>query len=180
MLHRALAVDPEQAQAWGLLWQRLWHRQPRAPPPGEETPAQTQQRRANPRKAERARPLEAKASDRGLEAMRTLENPVSPSTRVMPGLDRDGAIAAGFDPIQRLSPTGGGVRAAPHRTLEPDPHRLGQKLEAQTLQGYHDVDLREPKPPKARTANLALRFGPVQRRSPARLGPDSPLQVIAL
>ena len=49
LLHSALAVDPEQGQPLGLLWQKLWHRQYRAKPPADETPEQKKQRRAKAR-----------------------------------------------------------------------------------------------------------------------------------
>ena len=180
LLHSALAVDPEQGQAWGLLWQKLWNRQHRAQPPADETPEQKQQRRASTRKAQRARAFEHKESYRWVEAMTTLEKQVSPSTRVIHVFDREGDIAEVFDQINRLSHTGVVVRAAHNRTLEQDPHRLWEKLEAQTIQGYHDVELSETKTRKVRTAKLAIRFCPVRLRSAARLGTDSQLQVIAV
>ena len=180
LLHSALAVDPEQGQPLGLLWQKLWHRQHRAKPPSDETPEQKQQRRAKARKAQRGRAFEDKESYRWVEAMMRVEREVQPSTRVIHVFDREGDIAEVFDQINTLSHTGVVVRAAHNRSLEQDPHHLWAKLEAQTIAGYHEVELSETKARKARTGKLAIRFCPVQLRSLARLGTDSQLQVVAV
>ena len=180
LLHSALAVEPEQGQPLGLLWQKLWHRQHRAQPPADEPPEQKQQRRAKARKAQRARPFAQKESYRWVEAMTTVEPQVSPSTRVIHVFDREGDIAEVFDQLNELDHTGVLVRAAHHRSLDHDPHRLWEKLEAQTMAGYHEVDLCETKARHARTAKLAIRFCPVQLRPPARLGKGSQLQVVAV
>ena len=180
LLHSALAVDPEQGQPLGLLWQKLWNRQHRAKPPADETPAQKNQRRAKARKTQRARPFEEKESYRWVEAMTTVEKQLSPSTRVIHVFDREGDIAEVFDQLNTLSHTGVVVRAAHNRSLEQDPHRLWEKLEAQTIQDDHAVELNETKTRKARTAKLAIRFCPVKLRSPARLGADTHLQVVAV
>jgi hypothetical protein len=180
LLHSGLAVDPEQGQPLGLLWQKLWHRQHRAKPPANETSEQKKQRRAKARKAQRARPFEAKESYRWVEAMTTVEQQVSPSTRVIHVFDREGDIAEVFDQLNALDHRGVVVRAAHNRSLQQDPHRLWEKLEAQTIAGYHNVELSETKTRKARTAKLAIRFCPVQLRSPARLGEESQLHVYAV
>ncbi|MEM9907509.1 MAG: IS4 family transposase [Cyanobacteria bacterium P01_D01_bin.44] len=180
LLHSALAIDPEAGQPFGLLWQKLWNRQHRAQPPADETPEQKKQRRAKARKAKRARPFEEKESYRWVDAMSTVEQQVSPSTRVIHVFDREGDIAEVFDQLNELEHTGVVVRAAHNRALEQDPHRLWEKLEAQTIAGYHEVELSETKTRKARTAKLAIRFCRVQLRSPARLGEDSQLQVVAV
>jgi len=180
LLHSALAVEPEQGQPLGLLWQKLWNRQHREKPSADETPQQKKQRRAKTRKAQRARPFTEKESYRWVEAMTTVENQVSPSTRVIHVFDREGDIAEVFDQLNGLSHTGVVVRAAHNRALEKDPHRLWEKLEAQTIVGKHEVQLSETKKRTARTAKLAIRFCRVQLRSPARLGADSQLQVGAV
>ena len=180
LLHSALAVDPEQGQPLGLLWQKLWNRPHRPKPPADETPEQKKQRQAKERKAKRARAFEEKESYRWVEAMAKGEQRVAPSTRVIHVFDREGDIAEVFDQINQLTHTGVVVRAAHDRSLEQDPHRLWETLEAQPIQAYHDVELSETKTRKARTAKLAVRFRPVQLRSPARLGVDCPLQVYAV
>jgi hypothetical protein len=40
ILHSALAVNPDDGQPQGLLWQKLWHREPLVPSPAQETPEQ--------------------------------------------------------------------------------------------------------------------------------------------
>jgi len=72
------------------------------------------------------------------------------------------------------------VRAAHNRSLEEDPHRLWEKLEAQPIATYHDVELSQTKNRKARTAKLAGGFCPVLLRPPARLGKEIQLPVYAV
>ena len=180
LLHSALAVEPDQGQPLGLLWQTLWNREHRAKPPTNETPQQKKQRRAETRKAKRERPFEEKESYRWVDAMMTLEQAVAPSTRVIHVFEREGDIAEVFGQLNELSHTGVVVRAAHNRRLEHDPNRLWEKLEAQPIATYHAVDLTATKTRKARSANLAVQFCRVQLRAPARLGTDSQLQVYAL
>ena len=180
LLHSALAVDPEQGQPLGLLWQKVWNRSHRPKPPANETPEQKKQRQAKVRKAKRARPFEQKESYRWVEAMATLEQQIASSTRVIHVFDREGDIAEVFAQLTELVHTGVVVRAAHNRSLDRDLNRLWEKLEAQSIQAYHEVELSETKTRKARTATLALRFCPVQLRSPARLDSDIQLQVDAV
>ena len=162
------------------MWQKLWNREHRAKPPANETPQQTKQRRAELRKAKRARPFEEKESYRWVEAITTPAQEVAASTRVIHVFDREGDIAEVFDTINELSHTGVVVRAAHNRSLEADPNRLWNKLEAQPIVAYHEVELSATKTRKARIAKLAVRFCRVQLRSPARLGTDSHLRVDAV
>lgn len=180
LLHSALAVDPIQGQPQGLLWQKVWNRPHATKPPSDETPEQKKQRRAKTRKQKRAQPFEAKESYRWVEAMTTVAKQVSPSTRVIHVFDREGDISEVFDKVNQLPHTGVVVRAAHDRSLKEDPHRLWEKLEAQPIQGYHDVELSETKTRTARTAKLAVRFCQVQLRPPARLGKDTQLPVYAV
>lgn len=179
LLHSALALDLK-GQPIGVLWQKVWNRQPRAKPPVDETPEPKKQRRAKARQANRARPFEAKESYRWVEAMTLVEQRVAPSTRIIPVFDREGDIAEVFETINQLTHTGVVVRAAHNRSLEHDPHRLWEKLEAQPIRAYHEVELSETKTRKARTAKLAVRFCPVQLRSPTRLEANSQLRVYAV
>jgi hypothetical protein len=180
LLHSAMAVDPEQGQPLGLLWQKLWNRQHRAKIPNDETPEQTKQRRAKARKDKRAQPFIEKESYRWVEAMTTLDKQIDPSTRVLHVFDREGDISEVFEQLTMLTHTGVLVRAAHNRSLEADPHRLWEKLEAQPIEAYHDVELSQTKKRQARTAKLAVRFCPVRLRSPARLGKDVQLPVYAV
>ena len=64
ILHTTIAVEPEQGQPLGLLWQKLWHREPKAKPPAEETRKLKKIRQLAERKANRDRPFEDKESYR--------------------------------------------------------------------------------------------------------------------
>ena len=57
ILHSALAIEPMNGQSIGLLWQKLWNREPKQKPPLDETPAQKKKRLAAARKEARNRPF---------------------------------------------------------------------------------------------------------------------------
>ena len=180
LLHSAMAVGPEEGQPLGLLWQKMWNRQHRAKPPIDETPAQKKKRQAEARKASRARAFTDKESYRWVEAMTTLEKTVASSTRVVHIFDREGDIAEVFEQMETLTHTGVVVRAAHDRSLKDDPHRLWEKLEAEPIEDYYEIELSKTKKRQARRAKIAVRFCPVQLRPPARLGTDKQLQVYAV
>jgi hypothetical protein len=181
LLHSALAVDPEQGQPLGLLWQKIWNREHRSKPPANETPEQKKERQAKTRKENRARPFVEKESYRWVEAMTTVENSVDSSTRVIHVFDREGDIAEVFEQLNTLTHTGVVVRASHNRSLkDDDPHHLWEKLEAQPITDYYEVELSKTKKRQARKAKLAVRFCPIQLRSPARLGADKELPVYAV
>ena len=142
LLHSALAVDPEQGQPLGLLWQKVWNRQHRPQPPKKETLRQKKKRQVKARKDSRNRPFEEKESYRWVEAMQTVGKIVSPSTRTIHVFDREGDIAEVFEQLNTLENTGVVVRAAHNRRLEQDPDRLWEKLEAQSVQFEYEIDLR--------------------------------------
>ncbi|MBD2439776.1 hypothetical protein [Nostoc sp. FACHB-110] len=83
ILHSGLAIEPESGQSVGLLWQKLWNREPKAKPPLDETPTQKKQRQLAARKEARNRPFEQKESYKWVEALTTVENLVSQHTRVI-------------------------------------------------------------------------------------------------
>ena len=62
ILHTALAVEPDLGQPLGLLWQKLWHREPKTKPQADETPRHKKARIAAQRKASRDKPFEEKES----------------------------------------------------------------------------------------------------------------------
>jgi hypothetical protein len=92
ILHSALAIEAEKGQSIGLLWQKLWNREPKHKPLKDETPTQKKKRQAAARKEARNRPFEQKESYRWVEALTTVENLVSKSTRVIHAFDREGDI----------------------------------------------------------------------------------------
>jgi hypothetical protein len=58
ILHSALAIEPQKGQSIGLLWQKLWNREPKQKPPKNETPTQKKKRQAAARVEARKRPFE--------------------------------------------------------------------------------------------------------------------------
>ena len=161
------------------MWQKLWNRQPREKPPAGETSTQKKQRLAKARKAKRARSFEEKESYRWVEAMTTVEPLVTSSTRVIHVFDREGDIAEVFDQVKLSQHSGVLVRASHNRSLEGDPYRLWETLEAQPIQALYELELSGTKKCKARTAKLSVRFCPVQLSMPPRLA-DEACQVYAV
>ena len=92
ILHSTLTLTPEQGQPLGLLWQTMWHREPLAKPPENETPEQKKQRQREARRAARQRPFEAKESYRWVEALEQGTKRVKGSTKVIHIFDREGDI----------------------------------------------------------------------------------------
>lgn len=180
LLHSALAVDPEQGQPLGLLWQKLWNRQPRPQLPKDETPRQKKNRQTKARKASRERLFQQKESYRWVEALQAIEKTVGPSTRKIHVFDREGDIAEVFARLNTLENTGVVVRASHNRRLEQDPNRLWEKLEAQSIQFEYEIDLPKTKDRSARTAKLAVRSCRVELQRPTRLASSPPLQVYAV
>ena len=121
ILHTTIAVEPEQGQPLGLLWQKLWHRKPKPKPPVDETPKQKKIRLEAERKANRKRPFEEKESLRWVEAILALEKQFqevekqqqqtrelsSSVTRIIHVFDREGDIAEVFDEVRQMERTGG-------------------------------------------------------------------------
>ena len=69
------------------------------------------------------------------------------------------------------------MRAAHDRSLEPDNSHLWEELHDKLIQFYQKVELPETAKRKARKANLAVRFYPVQLRLPRRLKNSDTLNV---
>ena len=168
ILHSALAIEPLNGQSIGLLWQKLWNRELKQKPPQDETPTKKKKRLAAARKEARKRPFEQKESYRWVEALTTVENEVSKSTRVIHVFDREGDITEVFDKVRQLQHTGVLVRAAQNRSLDPDSERLWAKLEAQSICFKQEIDLPETSKRSARKAKLVVRFCPVNLRTPYR------------
>jgi hypothetical protein len=86
ILHSALAIDPQLGQPIGMLWQKLWNREPKQKPRQDETATEKKKRLAFARKASRSRPFEQKESYRWVEALTTVDRFVDKSTRVIHAL----------------------------------------------------------------------------------------------
>ncbi|WP_238361205.1 IS4 family transposase, partial [Iningainema tapete] len=180
ILHSALAIDPQQGQPLGLLWQKLWNREPKPKPPKDETATQKKRRQAVARKAARKRPFEQKESYRWVEALTGVDCKVSKSTRKIHAFDREGDIAEVFDAVRQLPNTGVLVRAAHNRSLDQDSERLWAKLEAQPISHEQEIELPETSKRTARKAKLVVRFCSVNLRTPYRFDNRDPLKVYAV
>lgn len=201
ILHSTLAVEPEQGQPLGLLWQKLWHREHKAKPPANETPKQKKARQAQERKAVREKPFEEKESYRWVEALKAVEKqfqagekplretqeqlteaaePAAALTRIIHIFDREGDIAEVFNVARQMKRTGLVVRAAHDRCLDPGYAHLWEYVIGQPIQFEQKVELPATAKRQARTANLAVRFCPVQLRSPRRLDNQDPFKVYAV
>jgi hypothetical protein len=180
VLHSALAIEPQFGQPFGLLWQKLWHRELKQKPPLDETPTPKKKRQAQTRKEARNRPFEQKESYKWVEALTTGENLVSKHTRVIHVFDREGDITEVFDKVRQLQHRGVIVRAAHNRSLDSESERLCSKLEAQPISWSQEIELAQTSQRSARKANLAVRFCPVNLRTPYRFDNRDPLPVYAI
>jgi len=180
ILHSALAIDPQLGQPIGMLWQKLWNREPKQKPRQDETATEKKKRLAFARKASRSRPFEQKESYRWVEALTTVARKVDKSTRVIHAFDREGDIAEVFDSVRHLPNTGVVVRAAHNRSLDTESERLWSKLEAQPISYEQEIDLLETSKRTARKAKLVVRFCPVNLRTPYRFDNRDPLKVYAV
>ena len=180
ILHSALAIEPEKGQSIGLLWQKLWNRVPKQNLLKNEPPTQKKRRLAAARSSARKRPFEEKESYRWVEALTTVENLVSKSTRVIHIFDREGDITEVFDKVRQLQHTGILVRASHNRSLDQNSERLWARLEAQPISFQQNIDLRETSKRSARKAKLVVRFCPVNLRTPYRFDNRDPLPVYAV
>ncbi|MCC5619955.1 IS4 family transposase [Nostoc sp. CHAB 5715] len=180
ILHSALAIEPMNGQSIGLLWQKLWNREPKPKSPKDETPTQKKKRQAAARKKARNRPFEQKESYRWVEALTTVENLVSKHTRVVHAFDREGDITEVFEQVRQLQHTGVLVRAAHNRSLDSNSERLWSKLENQPISLSQEIELPQTSKRSARKAKLAVRFCPVNLRTPYRFDNRDPLLVYAV
>lgn len=194
ILHSTIAVEPEYGQPLGLLWQKLWHRLPKAKPPADETPKQKKIRCCAERKANRKRPFEDKESYRWVEALIAVEQQFQKvenfqqepldlartRTRIIHVFDREGDMAEVFAQVLKMERTGVVVRAAHDRSLDSDTAHLWEHLSNQPIQVYQQVELVATSKRSARSAKLAVRFSPVQLRSPKRLSNQEPFKVYAV
>lgn len=201
ILHTALAVEPLQGQSLGVLWQKLWHREPKAKPPANETPTQKKVRQSKQRQAARSKPFEEKESYRWVEALKAVDKqfqaveklaqPTEPqlpeksslitqSARIIHIFDREGDIGEVFDSVHQMERTGVLVRAAHDRRLNLENNHLWEHLSVQQIQFYQEVELPETAKRQARRASLAVRFCSVQLCSPRRLKNQEPIEVYAV
>ena len=180
ILHSALAIEPQQGQTLGLLWQKLWNREHKPKPPQNETPKQKKQRQAQNRKAARQRPFTEKESYKWVEALREVDKQVEGNTRVIHIFDREGDIAEVFDQVRQLKHTGVVVRAAHNRSLDSNSDRLWAKMESEPIRFEQEIDVPGTPNRKGRRTKLAVRFSKVNLRTPYRFDNREPFQVYAV
>ncbi len=85
-----------------------------------------------------------------------------------------------FAQVRQLQHTGVVVRAAHNRSLDSDSERLWSKLEAQPISLKQEIELPQTSKRSARKAQLAVRFCPVNLRTPYRFDNRDPLLVYAV
>ena len=180
ILHSALAIEPQQGQTLGLLWQKLWNREHKRLPPKDETAEQKEQRQKSARKAARQRPFSEKESYKWVEAMTQLDKQVEASTQVIHLFDREGDISEVFEQVRHLKHTGVLVRAAHNRSLDKNSERLWEKMESEAIRLTQEIEVPATAYSKERKAKLAVRFCRVNLRTPYRFDNRDPLNVYAV
>ena len=180
ILHSALAIEPEKGQTIGLLSQKLWNREHKPKPPKDETLEQKKERQKKARKEAHKRPFEEKESYRWVEVMTHLEKEIEADTKVIHVFDREGDITEVFDQALKLKHTGVVVRASHDRSLDSDSERLWALMESKPIVFEQEIDIPANAKRKARKAKLAVRFSPVQLRTPYRFDSRDPLNVYAV
>ena len=176
ILHTTLAVDPDVGQPLGLLWEKLWHREKKAPAIAGETPQQKKKRLEQERKIKRNRAIEEKESYRWVETFQQVNkhfldfpSTVLPKPRVIHIFDREGDICEVFERACEMSNTGVVVRAAHNRSLQGENLLIWEYVNSQPVQFVTEVSLLETKKRTARIATLEVRFCRLKLRSPFRL-----------
>ncbi len=180
ILHSALAIEPEQGQTLGLLWQKLWNREHKRSPPQDETPKQKKQRQAQQRKKARQRPFVEKESYKWVEALCAVDKQVEANTKVIHIFDREGDIAEVFDQVRQLKHTGVLVRAAHNRSLDQNSERLWAKMEFLPIHFEQEIDVPATANRQGRRSKLAVRFSQVNLRTPYRFDNREPFPVYAV
>ncbi len=180
ILHSALALEPEQGQTLGLLWQKLWNREHKPKPPQDETPKQKKQRQAQQRKKARQRPFVEKESYKWVEALCAVDKQVEANTKVIHIFDREGDIAEVFDQVRQLKHTGVIVRAAHNRSLDQNSERLWGKMESKPIHFEQEIDVPATANRQGRRAKLAVRFSRINLRTPYRFDNRDPFPVYAV
>ncbi len=172
ILHSTLAVNPENGQPLGLLWEKLWHRE------HQKKKQKTQKK---------IRQFSEKESYRWVEAFSEVqklwdENPVTQETppKVIHVFDREGDIAEVFDKVSQIADIGLVVRAAHNRALsEPDSY-LWEEVISQPVQFIMEIKLPKTKKRPERQAKLAIRYAPLKLRSPQRLKNQEYFEIYAV
>ncbi|GJD22633.1 hypothetical protein RIVM261_075890 [Rivularia sp. IAM M-261] len=188
ILHSSLAVDPDLGQPLGLLWEKLWHRQHKAPePPGERASAK-KKRLKQERLRAKNRAFEEKESYRWVEAFQKINKLFNSLeiayggllSRVIHVFDREGDIAEVFALQRKTANTGVVVRSAHNRCLEGENSHLWEYVASVDVRFTTKVKLPETKKRKERTATLEVRYCPVSINPPSRLKGEGNFNIYAV
>lgn len=200
ILHSSIAVEPEQGQPLGILWQKLWHRPNEAKTGDRNIKLSRKQKQAAKRKANKDRPFEQKESYKWVESIEAIEkqfaslknqlkrlknqehkelNP-SIATRVVHIFDAEADVAEVFDRVRGKTDTGLLVRAAYDRSISDDTRHLWDYMEAAVIGFEVEIEVAATEEQPARNANLAVRFEPVSLKAPERLDNKEPFQLYAV
>ena len=157
ILHSTLAINPDNGQPLGLLWEKLWHRE-------------------HHKKKNKTRSIQEKESYRWVEAIAEVQKllsenqePKLASAKVIHVFDREGDIAEVFEQVTQTANTGLVVRAAHNRALSETDSYLWSEVTSQPVQFMMEIELPKTKKRSHRQAKLAVRYLPLKLRSPQRL-----------
>ena len=94
--------------------------------------------------------------------------------------DREGDITEVFDAVRQLKHTGVLVRASHNRSLDHNSQRLWDFMASQPISFERGINLPATKQRQARSTKLAVRFAPIQLRTPYRFDNRDALDVYAV
>ncbi len=168
ILHSTLAINPDNGQSLGLLWEKLWHRE-------------------HHKQKKKTRSIQEKESYRWVEAFSEVQKLWSEkqstqvnSPKVIHVFDREGDIAEVFEMVTQTANTGLVVRAAHNRALSETSSYLWAQVSSLPVQFLMEVELPKTKKRSHRQAQLAVRYTPLKLRSPQRLKNQEYFEVYAV
>ena len=168
ILHSTLAINPDNGQPLGLLWEKLWHRE-------------------HQKKKKKTRTIQEKESYRWVEALSEVQELFSSDTevqdsqpRIVHVFDREGDIAEVFEKVSQTTNTGIVVRAAHNRAISESENYLWSEVISQPVQLFMEIELPKTKKRSQRQALLAVRYTPLKLRSPQRLKNQEHFEVYAV
>ena len=178
ILHSAMAINPDNGQPMGLLWEKLWHRERKTI---SEKQSETEPK-AN--KKGKSRKIEEKESYRWVEAFDKVgslfeaENVIQP--RLIHVFDREGDISEVLEKATMTANTGVVVRAAHNRALSESDNYLWSEVTTNDVKFTMEIELPKTKKRAARQALLEVRYCPLKIRSPQRLKNQESFDIYAV
>ena len=154
ILHSTLAINPDNGQPLGLLWEKLWHRE-------------------HQKQKKKTRQIAEKESYRWVEAFDEVGKLFPPENAIQPRLihvfDREGDISEVLEKATMTPNTGVVVRAAQNRALSETDNYLWSEVTTNDVKFTMKIELPKTKKRAARQALLEVRYCPLKIRSPQRL-----------